>query len=60
MFFNTIAIMSYDYFIVNGIGKKYARRWKKNRQQKHETTKHVDQGGHELELTPVPNENDII
>jgi len=26
---NTAAIMGYDFYIVNGIGKKIAKRWKK-------------------------------
>jgi hypothetical protein len=55
MILNTVCIMSYDYFIVNGIGKKYGRRWKKHRQQKKDNAiiAQVSAGGSELELSDV-------
>jgi len=56
MILNTICIMSYDYCIVNGIGKQHGRRWKKHREQeKNKTTitpTHTG-GRSELELTEV-------
>ena len=47
--------MCYDYFIVNGLGKKYGRRWKKYRQQKKDNAiiAHVSAGSSELELSDV-------
>jgi len=52
MILNAIVIMSYDYFIVNGIGKKYGRRWKKHRQQqKSENIQDFASVGTEIELT---------
>jgi cation-transporting ATPase 13A3/4/5 len=64
MFLNAVTIMSYDYFIVNGIGKQYGRRLKKQRQQQQQlqpqntNNKYQDfvYDSNELELTG----NDII